>query len=200
MNQEQIGVQNDSQEKIINKEVDKEVVSNGVANEEEQKIREEEKAQRESQNNQKIEAVKEEISKQFGNPESKDEYPEGHILNSNMLDRIAKLEAIDRDTFEIVQSRYEKYIQDEKNGKHGENSVSGNQEKIKKLIEQGEDLNDTLWEAEIIYGEGGWNRYNIDSITGMVKLNSGVSATNTTGSKQYFEALRAKAKELGMDI
>lgn len=124
----------------------------------------------------------------------------GCIFDPELLHKIAQLEAISQDTFEFDQSRYEKYIKDEQEGRHRGYSVTSTQEKLKKLEEEGEDLKDVLYESEIIYGEGGWNRYKVDEDTGMIKLDSGKSATNTTGSKQYFEALRSKAKELGMDI
>lgn len=188
------------QEKIITNESVQEVIPTKVISEEDKQAKIKEKDQTEEENNKQIENVKQDILKKFENLESKEEYPEGHIMNSNMLDKIAQLEAISQDTFEFIQDRYDKYIEDELSGKHSGGSVTGNQEKIKELIKQGEDMEDALFEADVIYGEGGWNRYVVDADTGMVKLNSGKSATNTTGSKEYFDTLRSKAKELGMDI
>jgi hypothetical protein len=192
---------NNVSEKIITNESAQEVVSGEVISEEEKQAKAEKKVQAEIKNNEDIAKIKEEIMNQLGGQESKEGYPEGHIMNPQMLDKIAQLEAISHDTFEIIQDRYEKYIKDEQEGRHGQNSVTFNQKNLGKLLEEDSDSKEDIFafDSEVIYGEGGWNRYTIDA-TGAVKLNSGTSATNTTGSKQYFDALRSKAKELGMDI
>lgn len=123
----------------------------------------------------------------------------GYIFDPELLHKIAQLEAISPDTFEFDQSRYDKYIKDEQDGKHGERAVTSNQEKIKKLIDEGKTRQKALLDGEIIYGQGGYNRYSFSN-NGEIKLESGKVKTNTTGSQQYFDALRSKAKELGMDI
>jgi hypothetical protein len=155
--------------------------------------------EKDTENGQKIESVKEEILKHF---EKKEEYPEGHIFNSQMLDKIAQLSAIStNDDHEFMQSVYDQYIKEEKEGKNGKNSVSYNQENLKKLIEDGYDSKEDIYQfdSEIIYGFGGWLRFKIDK-SGSVRLESGQSATNTTGDKKYFQFLINKGKELGMDL
>ena len=197
MNPEQKFGHNVQEETITNESV-KEVAPIEVISEEDKQVQDEIKDQKEKENNKEITKKREEIMQQLGGIESKEEYPEGHILNSNILDKIAQLEAIDKDSLEFNQEKYDQFIEEEKNGTSG--PVIGNQEKIKRFVEEGDDLESSLSEADVMYGIGGWNRYVVDADTGMVKLDSGKSATNSTGDRSYFNALKAKAKELGMDI
>lgn len=200
MTLEEQNLSSNGQEKIITNEVVQSAPKQ-IVNEEEKQARIEESNQREKENIEKIKDLKQEILQQIENSESKEEYPEGHIMNANMLDKIAQLGAIDTDSLKFVQSRYDKYMQEEQNGKHGINSVTFNQKNLKQLLEEDPDSKEDIFafDSNVIYGEGGWLRFEIDA-SGAVKLDSGISATNTTGSKQYFEALRSKAKELGMEI
>lgn len=123
----------------------------------------------------------------------------GCIFDPELLDKIAKLEAINHDTFEFDQACYDKYIDDEKRGMHGERSVTSNQEKIKRMIDKGEDMQNAIAEGEVIYGISGLNRYFID-INGEIKLASGNIKDNTSGTQEYFDAIRAKGNELGMNL
>ncbi len=115
------------------------------------------------------------------------------ILDEDLLDKIAQIEAIDVNTCESSEDRKREYISGEP--KRGSYSVTANQEKFKEMLELDGEILDYS-DAEVIYGQGGWNRYGIDSETGTVKLLRGVS--NTTGSPKYLEAVEKKAKELGL--
>lgn len=115
------------------------------------------------------------------------------ILDEDLLDKIAQIEAIDVNTCEYSKDRKQEYISTE--SKRGNYSVTANQEKFKEMLELDGEILDYS-DAEVIYGQGGWNRYGIDSETGTVKLLRGVS--NTTGSPEYLAAVEKKAKELGL--
>lgn len=115
------------------------------------------------------------------------------ILDEDLLDKIAQIEAIDVNNCEYSADRKQEYISGE--AKRGNYSVTANQEKFKEMLEIDGEILDYS-DAEVIYGQGGWNRYGIDSDTGTVKLLRGVS--NTTGSPEYLAAVEKKAKELGL--
>lgn len=115
------------------------------------------------------------------------------ILDEDLLDKIAQIEAIDVNSGEFSAERKQEYVSGE--AKRGSYSVTANQEKFKEMLELDGEILDYS-DAEVIYGQGGWNRYGIDSDTGTVKLLRGVS--NTTGSPKYLEAVEKKAKELGL--
>lgn len=143
-----------------------------------------------------IEAVKERVESEINaiTLESKETLVKPlSILDQNLLDKIAQIEAIDVNTYEYSEDRKQEYISTE--SKRGNYSVTANQEKFKEMLDiEGEILDYS--DAEVIYGQGGWNRYGIDSETGTVKLLRGVS--NTTGSPEYLAAVEKKAKELGL--
>lgn len=115
------------------------------------------------------------------------------ILDEDLLDKIAQIEAIDVNSCEYSADKKQEYISGEV--KRGNYSVTANQEKFKEMLDMEGEILDYS-EAEVIYGQGGWNRYGIDSDTGTVKLLRGVS--NTTGSPEYLAAVEKKAKELGL--
>lgn len=127
--------------------------------------------------------------------ESKEAFPENHILNPNMLNRIAQLEAISPETGEFSQERYDDYYNNQ--AKLVQYSVVANQQKIQEGINQGKELR-RIRGVEVIYGQGGWNRYGIDMNDGTVSLLRGVSVTS--GSEKYQAALAAKAAELGLRV
>ena len=186
---------NNIQEKIINNESVKEVVSTEVISEEDKQAKAEEKAQKEEKNNEEIAKKREEIMNQMGGQESKEEYPEGHIMNPQMLDKIAQLEAIDTTTGEFNQERYDDYINGQ--AKLGAYTVGENQKKLQKKIDAGKKIKN-YYDTEVIYGQGGWNRYPVNQDTGEVFLSRG--ASNTTGSPEYKAKLAQKATELGIKV
>lgn len=178
-----------SQEEIKNNEVTKEVSPVEVVSDEDKVIKAEE-------NNKKIEEKKEEIIKQFSGQEVKKEFSEVHIMNPQILNKIAQLEAIDPNTLEFNQNRYDDYMNSEK--QRGDYSVTENQKKIQQTIDNGGNLEDSYWDAEVIYGQGGWNRYPVNTDTGEVFLARGAGIT--TGSPEYKTKLAEKAKELGIKV
>ena len=172
--------------------IPKESVVNAPNDEELQAI-ETAKAENKEADQAKFDEIRNEL---MGENENKEEFPEGHIMNLNMLDKIAQLEAINPDTSEFDQDRYDNYMNGQ--SKLGAYSVGENQKIIKEKIQQGKSLEKALLRTEIIYGDGGWNRYRVDPFTGMVKLLRGVS--NTSGSGEYKAKLAEKAKEIGLVV
>lgn len=126
--------------------------------------------------------------------EAKEEFPENHIMNSKILDKIAQLEAIDPITGEFNQERYDDYINSE--SKRGSYSVTANQEKIKEALDMGDSIGDI--DTEIIAGVGNVNRYVASAIDGTIALSRG--ASNTSGSEFYKQKLAQKATELGFKV
>lgn len=186
---------NNVTENIKTNESIQELVSTEVISEEDKQAKIKEKVQKEKENNQEISKVREDLMKQFEGQESKEEYPEGHIMNPKMLDKIAQLEAIDTTTGEFNQERYDDYINGQ--AKLGSYSVGENQKKLQKKIDAGKKIKN-YYDTEVIYGQGGWNRYPVNQDTGEVFLSRGSS--NTTGSPEYKVKLAQKAKELGIKV
>jgi hypothetical protein len=183
------------QEKIITNESVQEVAPVEAISEEDKQANAEKKVQAEIQNNEEIAKKREEIMNQMGGQESKEGYSEGHIMNPQMLDKIAQLEAIDTTTGEFNQERYDDYINGQ--AKLGVYTVGENQKKLQKKIDAGKKIKD-YYNTEVIYGQGGWNRYPVDLNSGEVFLSRG--ASNTTGSPEYKAKLAQKAKELGIKV
>ncbi len=140
------------------------------------------------------------LNNQDKNLEVKKEFPDGHIMNPNMLDKIAQLEAIDWNTLEFKKEKYDNYINEQK--KLGAFTVGENQRKIQEFLDKGKTIEKSIDKANLepIYGMGGLNRYIINSMdgNGTVKLSRGSS--NTSGSVEYKAKLAEKAKELGIKV
>lgn len=194
MNLEQ-SLNSSNQEKIINNESVEEVAPAEVVSEEDNQAKIELKAakielkaQKEKENNEQIAKIKEGIMNQLGGQESKEEYPEGHIMNPQMLDKIAQLEAISPSTLEFDQQRYDDYI----NSSEG-NTIKKGQDEIKARLNEGKK---PRYSNISIYGKGGWNRY--DATDGIVRLSRGSSVT--TGGPEYKTKLAQKARELGIKV
>ncbi|MEI7765116.1 MAG: hypothetical protein WCI93_00855 [bacterium] len=196
MNKEQVTLNQNVQEEIITNELAQEAVPKQVVSEEEKQAKANEKALKKLENDKQVEEQREKIMIQFDGQESKEEYPEGHILNSKTLGKVAQLEAIDPNTGEFNQERYDDYINMQPSLER--RSVGENQKVIKEAMEGGKAFDRSLRDAEIIYGEGGMNRYGIDIRSGIVKLLRGSS--NTSGNPDYKTKLVQKAKELGIMV
>jgi len=120
--------------------------------------------------------------------ESTESFPEGHIMDPKILDKIAQLEAISPSTLEFDQQRYDDYI----NSSEG-NTIQKSQDEIKRRLNEGKKPN---YDNVSIYGKGGWNRY--DATDGIVRLSRG--STVSTGTEEYKAKLAQKAKELGIRV
>ncbi len=129
--------------------------------------------------------------------ESKETFSEVKITDPDLLEKIAQLEAIDS-SGNFNQEKYAKYLADEVAGKHGNSSVTQNQKKALEAIAEGESIEDFGYTLDTIYGEGGWNRYAIDAMTGEIKLSE--AKDQASGGEQYREILKAKARELGIKV
>lgn len=189
MSKEQ-NLNSNSQEEIINNESVPEVVHTEVVSEEDKQAKIIEKAQKEKENNEQIAKVREDLMKQFENSESKEEYPEGHIMNPNMLDKIAQLESIDWDTLESSQKKYDDYI----NGQLSR-IIGNNQKKLQANIDLGK--KPKYYDADTILGIGGLNRYVVRD-NGIIELARGGMVES--GDNEYKEKLAQKAKELGIKV
>lgn len=155
------------------------------------------------QTNKEVETLRQQVDAQIqavgqdanATKESKESFSENYILNPNMLGKIAQLEAISPETGEFSQERYDDYYNNQ--AKLAQYSVAANQQKIQDGLAQGKELR-RIRGVEVIYGQGGWNRYGIDMNDGGVSLLRGVSVTS--GSEKYQAALAAKAAELGLKV
>ncbi len=123
--------------------------------------------------------------------EQKSEFPENHILNPNILDKVAQMEAIDPATGQFSEERYNDYVNNQ--SKLGNYSVIENQKKAQEGIDMGDDMD--MIDFEAIYGVGGMNRYMVDQ-EGKVHLSRGGDVAS--GGEVYKTALLNKAKELGI--
>lgn len=189
-------ISNNDQKKIITNEVTREVVPPKITSPEDQGDEDALKIQKKQEQAQQVQDKRAEVMGKFEGQEEKEKYPEGHILNPDMLDKIAQLEAIDPNTGEFNQERYEDYINSQ--ARLGSYTVGENQKRINEAIQSGKELKKALRRVEVIYGQGGWNRYPINEDTGEVFLSRGIS--NTTGSPEYKAKLAQRAKELGIKV
>jgi hypothetical protein len=125
---------------------------------------------------------------------SQEAFPKGHILNSNALDVIGQLEALDANG-EFSSELYQSFLNSQ--AKNGEMSVEANQKKLQEIIDKGKQPEDYDYTDSVIYGIGGMNRYGADE-NGMLTLKRGSSVTS--GSDSYKAALETKARESGINL
>lgn len=181
---------NNVPEKIITNESVEEVVPIEVISEEDKQAKVEEKLQKEKENNDEIAKKREEIMNQMGEQESKEGYQEGHIMNPNMLDKVAQLEAIDWDTLEFSQKRYDNYF-----SSNFASVIEKNQKKLQSRIDLGK--KPYYDETDTIMGLSGLNRYVVRE-NGILELARG--GLLESGNQEYKEKLYKKAKELGITV
>lgn len=178
-----------SEEGIKTNEVVVETVPVIVPSTEEKEAKVEEKKQKEEKNNKEIEEKRKEILQKFEEQETKNEFPEGHVMNPKMLEKIAQLEAIDPDTLEFNQQRYDAYLSSSEG-----NTIKTSQDDYNKRINEGKKpRNDNV----TIYGKGGYNRYSATEKF-IVKLDTG--HTVSSGKPEYRQKLAEKAKEFGLEV
>jgi hypothetical protein len=125
--------------------------------------------------------------------EKKESIKKTLISDSNLLEKIALIEAIDPSDNRFNESRYNDYKNSER--QRGDYSVTENQKRTKEAMEIEEKIVYSDF-TEPIYGAGGFNRYVIEAMTGEVTLKRGGDVT--TGSPEYLETVKKKAKELGL--
>ncbi len=127
--------------------------------------------------------------------ESKESFPEGHILHPDTFKKIAQLEAIGEDGG-FSQDRYDKFIADENNpAKSGERGVLKNQQRLQGILERDGEIDRFDYLESVIFGRGGWNRYGIDA-EGRVFARRDVM----TGPAEYKAKLEARALEYGFGV
>lgn len=162
------------------------VKSVDVPSEEELQAKEAVKAENKIADEKKIDELKNELMNEV---ESKDEFPEGHLMNPKTAINIAQLEAIDWDTLEFSQEKYDQYVNSSEFA-----TIQKGIEDTKKRISEGKK---PRYDEICIYGKGGYNRYGFYN-DGKVKLDRG--NTVTSGTEKYTEKLLQKARELGFGI
>lgn len=160
-----------SQEKIINNEVVSNENTVEVVSEEDKQAKIEEKNQKEKENNEQIEKVKEDLMKQF----ESNEFGESRIDNPKILDMIAEIEYShieDKEMKEMMINNWKRMVDNQ----------------YKEVLQDFED--DGM--MGVIYGNAGWDRFQIGE-DGKVRL------INDNNLKANGGSLK-KAKELGMEI
>jgi ParB-like chromosome segregation protein Spo0J len=123
--------------------------------------------------------------------ENKEGLSENNILNPNILDKVAQMEAIDPATGQFSQERYDDYMNNQ--SKLGTYSVGENQKRAQEAVDMGDEMD--MVDFEAIYGVGGMNRYMVDQ-EGNVHLSRGGDVAS--GGELYKTALLNKARELGI--
>jgi tetratricopeptide (TPR) repeat protein len=132
---------NNVPEKIITNESVQEVVFTEIVSEEDKQAKVEEKAQKEKENNEQIEKVREDLMKQFeGN-----EFGEARIDNPKILDMIAEIE-------------FSTTIKDKEDL---ENAIQMWKRNIKQQYEESLKYFKKYNDAGMIYGRGGYDRFMI---------------------------------------